>query len=340
MTFLSTSGFLLRKSNGSFSKITSDKGLRLFNYDKNANTQTASLIFKENLSVLDYYFDIKENNSIYGLVVSKRRDLFYIYINKKIILRKNIFSITNQTQCIKFPYVILINNKFHIFFYLVDNLTSTCKLMHLFNEDNKWRETIIDTFRFNILTNFSLIKNKDSLNIFYIKLINNIEQICITSFNIDSSTWQSPYPITNSHNAKVYLSVIKNNRSEYHLTYSENINNKYFCMYIKGYTLKDKFICSKNSIIRSGVACTFPNIIQYSNMLSIQWIEFNSLHSCVSSDLGQSWNYSLVDANYMDDPFSLYYYRSNYSGDRNNIFPNVFTLENKLKFLGIRYIYT
>ena len=103
--------------------------------------------------------------------------------------------------------------------------------------DNVSTTTEIDSFNFNILTNFIVIINDTNINLFYFKLIKDAEKLFMSTFSFNTNSWSSPCQITNSKNRKIYLSAIKSIKDNtYHIAYSENINNQYYCTYINGYT--------------------------------------------------------------------------------------------------------
>lgn len=340
MSFSYKFGTLLHKSDGSLSKIDSDNGLKIYNFDKKLNLKSSSLISSDNLSFIDYYFDINNNDKIYGLVSHEKKELSYIYINDKIVFKKSIFGITTQNEFIKFPYIKLINKQFHIFYFLINTQLLNCRLIHKYHSNNSWTTTEVDCFNFKILTNFSIIYEDNNINVFYFKLVKDSEELFMCSFNMADSSWSKPYQITHTGNKKIYLSVIRDStKNTYHITYSEDINNQYCCTYINGYTKDNTFVLSNSLLIQKSVACLFPNIIKYNDLLNIQWLEFKSLYSSISNNLGDSWSKKSVDITSVDTPFSLYFYKSNYANDFKNIFSSAFTCEDSFKILGIRYAY-
>lgn len=340
MAFSSKLRTLIRKSDGSTIKITSDNGIKFSNYDNKLNLQNTSLISSENSTFIDYCFNINKNDTIYGLISSNKKEVLYTYINDKILFKKSLFTIDNLNENIKFLYINNINNKLHIFYFLINTQSPSGKLIHKIYSDNSLVTTEIDSFNFNILTNFVVVPDDKNISIFYFKIIKNAEELFMRTFSLDTNTWLPSNQITNSKNKKIYLSVIKSCKdNSYHISYSENINNQYYCTYINGYTKDNEFIIKTSSFIKKAVACLFPNIIEYNNILNIQWIEFNNLYSSISYDSGLTWSKDSMAILGIDTPFSLYFYKSNYTNDLNNKIPSIFAFDHSQQLLGIQYIY-
>ena len=340
MAFSSKLRTLIRKSDGSTIKVTSDNGINFSTYDNKLNLQHSYLISSENSDFTDYYFDINKNDSIYGLILSKKKEIFYTYINDKIMFKKSLFTIDSLDENIKFPYIKQINNELHIFYFLINTNSPNGKLIHKQYSDNSVITTEVNSFEFNILTNFIVITDNKNINVFYFKIIQNAEELFMSTFSLDTNSWLCPQQITDSKNKKIYLSAIKSSKdNNYHISYSENINNQYYCTYINGYTKDNEFITKSSLFIKTSVACLFPNIIEYNNILNIQWIEFNNLYSSISYDSGSTWSNDSMAILGIDTPFSLYFYKSNYANDLNNKIPSIFAFDHSLKMLGIKYTY-
>lgn len=61
--------------------------------------------------------------------------------------------------------------------------------------------------------------------------INKCSEIFLSTFNLADKKWTEAIPITMTKREKVYLSILKTTNKQYHITFAENNNNKYYCMY-------------------------------------------------------------------------------------------------------------
>jgi len=135
------------------------------------------------------------------------------------------------------------------------------------------------------------------------------------------------------------LSAIKCTNDHYHIAFSENNSCRYYCTYINGYINEYKFITTNYETISKTIACTFPNLIEYSNILYIQWIEYSNLYTRLSYDFGKTWLQPSIDELASNNPFIFYNYKSNYSNDKGNNPFAIFACKSSLKILGLNNKY-
>lgn len=335
MSFIRKFESLIKKSNENIINIKLDDGVEIYNYSSDFKLISQKRLLAGNYSFADICFDINEDDTLYG-VVNENSNLSYLYINNKIILKNRFFNYNLSGFTLKFPYIKKINNSIHIMYYLINDTEAYCKLIHYCRLNDKWIKTEIDTTKYSILSNF-VVTFEDSVPvIFYYKLVNNYEELFISTFDLNTNTWSLPFQITNTRKTKVYLSIIQDSKNYYHITFSENNFHRYHCTYIKGYISENEFIILNYQTVSKTVACTFPNLIECENILYLQWIEYSNLYACISYDAGGTWMKPFIDDFAPDNPFICYNYKSNYLNDKINNSSAIFACNNSSKILGLK----
>ncbi|MDR3596485.1 hypothetical protein [Clostridium sp.] len=333
MSFTRRFHTLIQKPNQNIIINSLDTSIKIQNFSLNSNLISSKKIISGKYSFIDVWFDIDEYGNVYGLINAEKNSLMHLYINDKVIIKNTLFKYDYNTFTIAFPYIKTINSSTHIVYYSMENSNlSKCTLVHYYKCKNSWIENKIDITRFHILTNFVVLFENSTPTIFYLNIINGYEELFYSTFDLNNSTWSKPMQITNSRKLKVYLSVIKYNTGIYHITYSENNSNQYYCNYINASIKDDTFTILKDTIISKSIACTFPNILQYNEILYIQWIENHSLYYSFSYNLGATWSEPTIDKASSDYPFNRYIYKST----NNNINTySIFSSEKSFNILGI-----
>lgn len=337
MAFMRNFDTIIVKSNMNISKINSDNGLTLYNYDSNFNLQYSKTILSKELLFLDYWFDIDEKDNIYGLVHDKENFLIYYNINDNYIVKNKLLKYDSNKNFIKFVYIKKINNSTNIFYYSLDKLNpNNLLLMHRYNQNNKWYTFIIDSFSYNVLTNYVVVFDKYSFpTIFYFKLYEGFEELFVSSFDSNIMSWSDPIQLTNSKKPKIYLSAIYDSNDKYHIVFSENNSNKYYCIYIHGYIENSHFHMIHNWILCDTVACTFPTIIEYNSIIYAEWIEYHNLYLMYSQNYGHTWSHNSIAQDSSSLPFSCCSYHSNAPSNDTFNYYTLYIFKNTLKILGL-----
>ena len=335
MTFINKFDTLIKKSNNCTTKISLNNGIILSNLNLDMKLLYSKKIMYGNYSFIDYWFDINEDDSIYGIVTTKDKGLFYIYITDKVIVKNNIFKYDYKLFSIKFTYIKNFNKTSHMFYYLINKRQNNlCDLIHNYKTDKGWVQCEIDSIPYNILTNFVITFEDFTPSIFYLKIINGFEELFVSTFDLNTSTWSSPLQITNSHKPKIYLCVIKDSNKHYQIVFSENNYDRYYCAYITGYIENNMFIFINSRILSNSVTCIFPNVLEHNSEILVQWIEYANLNTCTSCDYGKTW--SIINDTSAELPFICCNYKSNCnSDDVLNSFV-IFSYENSIDVLGTK----
>ncbi len=337
MTFMRKFNTLLRKYRNKIYIIDSDDGINMSIYDTDFNNTLSKKIENGNFSFIDYWFDITSSNDIYGIINDKINSLIYVRITDRLIAKSTLLKYDPETIFIKFVTIKKSGQSTHVFYYELDKLNAySGKLINHYNDGNEWLRIEIDSFSYNVLTNFVVTYDKDfSPSIFYYKLTNGFEELYVSTFDSQSRSWSNPCRVTDSKKTKIYLSVIRDSKNSYHIIFSENNLNKYYCTYINGYIDDNVFITKMNKKLSDTVACTFPNIIEADNKIYANWIEYHNLYACSSTNYGLTWNNVTVSPVSSSTPFVC----CNYHSNNNKYTPfNYFTLfmaENSDKILGL-----
>ncbi len=312
MSFERKFNTLLGKSDNSLYELSYDNGIELYIYDKNSKLKYKKKFVSGNYNFSNAFFNVDNKDSVYGVIYTKDNTLLYTYINQQHIYKSTLLKIDNPKLKITFPYIKKIDNKIHLFYYLVDSTRNNeCTLIHYYYDGHKWVKAELDKIKCFILSNFIVTFNDNTPTIFYLNDNKGYEEVFITRFDEKTSSWDSIVQGTNTGKTKVYLSVIESNKNLYHIVFSENSSDRYKCAYYSGELVDNKFIRKDYIIIQDAVACEFPHILKANNQLYIQWLEFSELFTSFSEDNGSTWSNPKFFFNDTDDSIIRYDYKSN-----------------------------
>lgn len=282
------------------------------NMNSNLNVINSNVLIDGQYSFIDIWLDIDNNENIYGILNDKKGRLENLIINHNELKKDIIIKYDYKNFWIKFTYKKDFQDENHIVYYSINKRNPYyAYLIHIYKSCNKIKKTRIDFIRYNILSNF-VITYKDNIpTIFYFKIVDYVEELFMSTFDINNYTWSQPIQITDSKKSKIYLSAIKDNNDNYHIVFAENNNNKYFCKYIGYNIINDNFSISTEKYISKHSMCTFPNLILNNSELYIQWVEYFDLYSSKSYDYGKSWSDPKLNSSVSDLNFQRYEFRSN-----------------------------
>lgn len=139
--------------------------------------------------------------------------------------------------------------------------TNYCTLSHYYYDGAKWYKSTISTLNYFLLTNFSVSWDNDIPTIFFLKKINKCSEIFLSNFNLADKKWTEAIPITMTKREKVYLSILKTTNKQYHITFAEANNNKYYCMYFNEATDNISVLNHQYIHLNKKTICSFPNHI-------------------------------------------------------------------------------
>lgn len=290
-------------------------------------------IIKGDFSFIDVYADIDKNDNIYGILSDKKGKILEVKIEDEIKFN-TVFKYDYKNFYIKFPYIKNFSKEKHVIYYSINKKTPLmCRLIHIYICEGKTKKSRVDYIPYNIMSNFEVVWKNDSPILFYFKSINGCEELFVTMFDKNNLSWSKPLKITNSKELKIYLSVLYDTNSNYHIAFSENNEGKYFCKYIKLNLDDNNFNILKSETIKTRTMCLFPHLINYKNNLYIQWGEYNYVYTCKSSDLGNTWEKNSIYEKESDQSLRRYIFKSNYEGDElykfNTIFENRENIKNR-----------
>ena len=325
MTFMRKFNTILHKSNDKIFMIDSEDGINLSNFDMNFKLLSSRQIEGGSFSFIDYWFDLTPDDKIYGIINNKKNSLLFYRITDKYIIKNVLLKYNPDKVFLKFVYAKQINLFTHILYYEIDKLNPyNVKLIHLYKNNLTWNKYVVDSFSYNVLTNFLVTYDNDfSPYIFYYKLVNGFEELFVSIFDTSSCIWSDPQKLTNSKKPKIYLSAIKDSKNHYHIIYSENNFNKYYCTYIHGYFDDGDFKQLNNFKLSDTVACTFPNVIEYNDTIYAHWVEYHNLYVSISPDGGYTWDKVSISGASSALPFTCCNYHDN--NNKHGTF-NYFTL--------------
>ena len=86
MSFIRKFATLIKKSNKNIININLDNGVELYNYSPDFNLILSKKILDGAYSFADVWFDINENDTLYGIINTQKNKIVHLYINDKIIV--------------------------------------------------------------------------------------------------------------------------------------------------------------------------------------------------------------------------------------------------------------
>lgn len=322
---------MLKKSNEEYFMLDIAEGITLYDLNYDCKIMNKNKIAHEKYTFVDLWVDINEYDEIYGIVNNSDGELIYIFIKGNKIYRTNLLKYDNRKIVIKYPYINKINEDIHILYYS-NNIEygREQNLVHYFKKNGVWTEHVIDKFKSWILTNFCVLFDNEIPTVFYFKMVKGTEEIFASTYNVDLNKWSESIQLTNSRKNKVYLSAIKDSNGKYHLTYSENNMDRYYCMYLQVDINKGSVKVKKNNIIKRTIECTFPQIFRSNWLVQVKWVSYNSLFTSYSKDHGTSWSGEERIDEAISKNFVRCNYSSNYKEDKDHNMLVTFVDENTL----------
>ena len=245
------------------------------------------------------------------MINDKKGKILNLTLEKDNVDTHTIIKYDYKNFIIKFPYTKHIENIKHTIYCSINkSIPLLANLIHIYEDDNIFIKNTIDFIDFNILSNFVVAYSNNKPIIFYFKLVDNFEELFVSIFDLNSYSWSNPIQITKSNKNKIYLSVLQDENNNYHIAFSENHDNKYYCKYINISLENNVLKINQESIISKDVMCLFPSIIKKNSTLYIQWVEYFDLYICQSDDFGMNWSKPIIDKNISNKPFIRYQYIS------------------------------
>lgn len=336
MSFTKKFETIIKKSDNTITKFNVDSGIVLESLSNQYDLLHSKKIIDGDYSFADFFFDITNTDSIYGIINNKKDSLIYIYIDDNIMTKTTLLKYDSNKNEIKFPFIKKLNKINHVLFYSIETKENnkTCNLIHYYQDKKRWVKTLVNTIDFAILSNFVVDVSENNLNLFYLKIVDGFEEVFLSTFDLENNIWIEPIQITDSHKSKVYLSVVRSTLKDYHIVFSENNSSRYFCTNINVSIENYQCTLSNYIYIKETIACTFPQLILYKKRLYAQWIEYHDLDTCCSEDLGKTWSKSKKDS-FSFYPFSRYDYKSNSANDIDYNISTAFIQEDSFVFLGL-----
>lgn len=311
MSFINKTNILIKKNNNDLYYFDLDKDIVFTKISNKTNTLISKKLFDGDYSFVDIWLDTNEKDNIYGVINDKKGKILNLTLEKDNVDTHTIIKYDYKNFIIKFPYTKHIENIKHTIYCSINkSIPLLANLIHIYEDDNIFIKNTIDFIDFNILSNFVVAYSNNKPIIFYFKLVDNFEELFVSIFDLNSYSWSNPIQITKSNKNKIYLSIFQDENNNYHIAFSENHDNKYYCKYIN-INLEDNVLkINQESIISKDVMCLFPSIIKKNSTLYIQWVEYFDLYICQSDDFGMNWSKPIIDKNISNKPFIRYQYIS------------------------------
>lgn len=275
MSFINKTNILIKKNNNDLYYFDLDKDIVFTKISNKTNTLISKKLFDGDYSFVDIWLDTNEKDNIYGVINDKKGKILNLTLEKDNVDTHTIIKYDYKNFIIKFPYTKHIENIKHTIYCSINkSIPLLANLIHIYEDDNIFIKNTIDFIDFNILSNFVVAYSNNKPIIFYFKLVDNFEELFVSIFDLNSYSWSNPIQITKSNKNKIYLSVLQDENNNYHIAFSENHDNKYYCKYINISLENNVLKINQESIISKDVMCLFPSIIKKNSTLYIQWVEY------------------------------------------------------------------
>lgn len=342
MTFLNKNQTIIRKSNGNILNFYVKEG-SLFNREFFYNTgwdKPISIIENTKHNLIDIKID--SDDQVYGIANNLEGEILYLFSKNNSLYSNKLFKYDSNKYSIKYPFIDKFKNTITIAYYLheLKNKRDWTIAFHYFDGINWSHKHIYSIKAFPIINPFLVSTDNDYINIFHFDLVNGKEEIFIRQFSKSLKLWKKPIQITSSNNQKLYLNVLKDSSSVYHITWSEFIKENLVVRYLK-VQLNENDCFTKDIVSLSAPAnCSFPTFVKTGDALWSVWTQMNKLYSCYSFDLGDTWSTPMIDKESENSIFIRYRFYSNNNRDLenfklNNIFGTNYPV---MSFLGFKNI--
>ncbi|MCT4508381.1 MAG: hypothetical protein N4A48_06400 [Tepidibacter sp.] len=340
MGFVNYSETLIRNADGDILNFyVKNKKLFLRKFKSESGWDTSNEII-DNVIYDKLSIEIDKEDKIYGVAITESGNVLYIHTDKDNNIKlSELFDYDYQKYLLIYPYINKSGSNLHIIYYLQDirNNKTWAIYSHYF-DGKEWIQNNVDfVLSYPMLNTFEVVSNENDLNIFYINTINGVEQIFLSEFNNVNKSWDKPIQITNTNNKKLYLNVL-NEKNDYHITWSEFVNNNLLIKYTKGYFDEDIFSISNIINISELSNCSFPTFIKTGDVLWNVWTQMNNIYSSYSFDNGKTWSDPRMDSESIKNKFIIYKFRTNNIEDLNQFKLNTTFGTNKMSFIGFKNI--
>ena len=335
MAFINTLHRVIRKSNKdilNFYISNNNLFLKEFNAKKGCNT---SIKLIENIEDYLININIDSNDKVYGIATPENGDVLYLYTdNENIIREKKLFSYDSEKYSLIYPYIKKSESTLHIIylFQSIYNESIYSLFSHYFDGEN-WHENNIDFVSAHpFVTPFAVTFMSNNPTVFYFK----DDEIFACSFKGNEKAWTSPTQITNTHNKKIYFSVLQDDKNLIHITWSEFINEHLVVRYTNGAFNNKGFHSLKITNISEPSNCSYPTVAKIKDILWNMWVQFDRLYSCYSIDNGITWSKPSIDSKSYEEDFIRYKFLTNHASDLSHFkVDNIFGIFNpRISFIG------
>ena len=336
MSFINKHSTIIRRSSKDLFFINYDKEISYKYYNKDNNfVFEKKLIANNSIDFSNCYFSLNRFDEIYGVYCDNGLRMLSTTSESSTFYEKEILGYDSSKFGISFPYLNIINDDIHIFYYVYNhNSNNTCALFHHFKHKDVWTENKIDFINHIVLDNYIVIWSQDTPIIFYFNLVNGFEEIFLSKFNLSTLTWSNPIQITNSKKNKIYLNVLKDSMNFYHITFCERIESGYSVKYINGYLNDNLFEVDNSSYITYPSTFMYPCLLKKDSILYLMWVNFGRLYTSSSSDLGKTWSEHKIDPYSVEDDFIRANFFSNYKDDSSYNVNSIFTTMDDVGIIG------
>lgn len=337
MSFINNYSYTIRRSNNDLFYFYINNGL-YYRYYKNSETLLHEINILENYITNFTYFNfcIDKNDDIYGVLSFDNLRIIKCKNNDFNFESYSVLKFDFQKFSMSYPYIKKIDNTLHIFYYVYSlEANSVSYLYHLYNEDGVWNQQKIDTINHLMLNEYKVIYLDNRLIVFYLNMINNVEELFCCSFDCINKKWDNPIQITNTSKNKLYLDVIYKD-DFFHISFCHKVNNNYAVSYLK---LRLENLNFTNFIlvdITEPSIYMYPSFATYNDTIYLMWIYFNKLYTTYSIDNGNSWSINSLDNKSTYEDFLRTKYLTNYNDDATFYDNTLFVTDKEINFLGFK----
>lgn len=213
----------------------------------------------------------------------------------------------------------VISNQVHIIYCLEsEEYNNRFRIFHHCLIDDEWNTSIVSDISIkDVLNPITIIELADTLVIGYYDVVNNCEQIFISSFHMNNSKWSDKIQLTTDGSMKLYIDMISYAEKEFDLCYSRLVEGNFVVKYEKYNIVDEEIMRTAEHILSNPANCMYPTLIYSGGTLWTLWIEYNSVLSCFSDDCGISWSIPYLWEDSKRHNFARYKFTSSNSSVEN-----------------------
>lgn len=279
-----------------------------------ANSNQQKEIVVKNCSS-QFCASIDDKDVIHLIALMNNGTIIYLKNTKGNWVSNKLSAYNTQKYIIKCPYIIVSNNKIHIFMYISNmNDKNICTLIHYYWNKKSWSKSQVAKLKSDINnSSISYYLYKDSIYLVYSSLEEIYYQIYLIQYSCIEKKWSLPINISNSNQNCSNPQIMISNEKAHFVWLEQNIKFRvvrYYNSHLN--SLNKPNISSLLSMNTSD--SSIPYFIIKHDTLIISWTQENVIKSAISK-ISDIPNFKYQKLNWSKREIKLVYFKDNYQND-------------------------